>query len=63
METETEGGQRSPKRMGNDELILIAQRSEKKSTKERATRYWRQRQREDKGARNAWETRRILERG
>ncbi len=43
------------------ELILIAQGWERKLTKERATRYWRKRQREDKGARNARVTRRILE--
>ena len=45
------------------ELILIAQGWERKLTTERATRYWRKRQREDKGARSTRGTRRILERG
>jgi len=48
---------------GDDELILIAQEWERKSSKDQATRYWRQGQAECKGARNAREMRRILERG
>jgi len=46
----------------NNELFLIAQELEWKLTKYRATRPWRQRQKKDKGARNARKTWRILTR-